>query len=44
MNAQRNGIGVDLNKHNAVEMSSLVGSDKIRKSVFDATVDGISRQ
>jgi hypothetical protein len=44
MNAQSNGTGVDLNKHNAVAMSSLVGSDTIHKSVLGATVDGISRQ
>jgi hypothetical protein len=44
MNAQSNGIGVNLNKHNMVEMISLVVLDTILKSVLSETVDEISRQ
>jgi hypothetical protein len=44
MNGQSNGICVDLNKHNVVAMSSLLGFDTIRKSVLGATVEKISRQ
>jgi hypothetical protein len=43
MSAQRNRIGVDLTKHSAVAMGSLVISDTIRKSVLSATVNGLSR-
>jgi hypothetical protein len=43
MSAQRNRIGVNLNKNYVVAMDSLVSSDTIRKSVLSATIDGLSR-
>jgi hypothetical protein len=44
MNAQCNRTCVDLSKHNAVAMSSSIGSDTIYESVLGATFDGLSRQ
>jgi hypothetical protein len=43
MSDQRNRISVNLTKHNAIEMGSLVIFDTILKSVLSATFDELSR-
>jgi hypothetical protein len=44
MNAQCNRTDIDLSKHSAVAMSSLIVLDRIRESVLGAIFNGLSRQ